>query len=210
MILASITIFLRRLKRPYKVLLWLFVTCIVFVAACNLYVNTFSGQYLFHDTASIPHNQCGLILGTSKYLIGGGINSYFDERIRAAADLYNSGIIKQVICSGDNMSDKYYNEPKAMSKALQVLGVPDSVIWLDKEGLSTKQSVHNFIKNYDINAVIIITQKFQNQRAIFIARKAGLEAIGFIAEDVNFFADPFTHIREWFAKVKAVMTSLSN
>ncbi len=195
---------LQRLRKPFRFLFLILLSCILIIAGCNLYVNTFSGNYLYDDTASIPHNKCGLILGTSKYLIGGGSNQYFDNRIRAAAKLFHSGIIEKVICSGDNMSDKYYNEPGNMNKALQQLGVPDSAILSDREGLSTKQSVQNFIKNYDINSVTIITQKFHNQRAVFIARKSGLDAVGFNAEDVSFFVDPFTHIREWFAKVKAI------
>jgi len=193
-----------RLNKTSRILLLILSAGIVLLIAGNLYVNLFSGKYLFNDTATIPHNKCGLILGTSKYLLGGGNNAYFDNRIEAAAFLFQSGFIKQIICSGDNMSDKYYNEPKAMSKALQKLGVPDSVIWLDREGLSTRKSVQNFIRNYDINSVTIITQEFHNERAVFIARKSGLDAIGFNARDVDFFSDPFTHIREWFAKIKAV------
>ena len=202
--------FLYRLRRPYKILLLICLSCFVFIAACNVYVNIFSSRFLFDQSASITQNQYGLILGTSKYLLGGGNNAYFDHRIQAAALLYQAGVINQIICSGDNLSDKYYNEPKAMSKALQALGIPDSVIWLDREGLNTKQSVQNYIKNYDIISVTIITQKFHNQRAIFIARKAGLDAIGFNADDVTFFSDPITHIREWFAKVKAVLIILKN
>lgn len=201
--------FLKRLKRPYKVLLWIFVSCIVFIAACNLYVNIFSSGFLFNNTTFIPQNRFGLILGTSKYTLDGDTNQFFQYRMQAAAHLYFEEKIKQIICSGDNMSDKYYNEPKAMSKALLLLGVPDSVIGLDKEGINTRQSVQNFIHNYKSNSVTIISQKFHNQRAVFIARKSGLDAVGFIANDVPFFSDSYTHIREWFAKVKAVFINLT-
>jgi len=208
--LAHMTMFLKRLKKPYKYVLRIFIACLVFITACNLYVNIFTSRFLFDNTDSIPQNQYGLILGTSKYLTGGGNNSYFDHRIYAAYSLFQDGLISQIICSGDNMSDKYYNEPKAMSKALKKIGVPDSVIWIDKEGLNTRQSVQNFIRNYNVNSVTIITQKFHNQRAIFIARKAGLEAVGYNAADVYFYQDIKTHVREWFAKVKAVMINLFN
>ncbi|MEO8087436.1 MAG: ElyC/SanA/YdcF family protein, partial [Bacteroidota bacterium] len=126
------------LKKSYRIFFLIVLSCLALLFACNLYVNIFSGKYLHDGTASVPHNKCGLILGTSKYLIGGGNNQYFDNRIKAAALLFHSGIIERIICSGDNLSDKHYNEPKAMSKALQQLGVPDSVILSDREGLSTR------------------------------------------------------------------------
>jgi SanA protein len=201
--------FIKRLKRPYIYVLGVFITCLVFIAACNIYINFFASPYLFTDTDSLPKNEFGLILGTSKYLENGDKNNYFHNRVQAAAGLYFSGKISQIICSGDNR-DKYYNEPKALSKELQKLNVPDSVIWLDKKGISTNQSMQNFIEDYNTQSVTIITQKFHNQRAVFLARKSGLDAVGFIANDVSIISDPVTHIREWFAKVKAVLVITFN
>ena len=69
--------------------------------------------------------------------------------------------------------------------------------------------MRNFIHDYKLNSVTIITQKFHNQRAVFIARKAELNAVGFNADDIGFLADSKTHIRECFAKVKAVLGLVS-
>lgn len=203
MIMTHVNVFLKRVKRLYKILLGILIACFGIIAGCNTYVNLFADPFLFDNPESIPENQYGLILGTSKYLVGGGNNVYFDKRIMATAELFHAGRIDQVIASGDN-SDKYYNEPKNMRKALLLKGIPDSVILVDREGINTHQSVLNFIKNYNIKSVTIISQEFHNQRAIFIARKAGLNAIGYNAQDIGFFSDLKTHIREWFAKVKAV------
>jgi SanA protein len=74
----------------------------VFIAAIDLYISRFSASYLFDDCSEIPENKCGLLLGTSKYNIYGGINPYFSSRLDAAAKLYHSGRVKYIIASGDN------------------------------------------------------------------------------------------------------------
>jgi hypothetical protein len=50
--------------------------------------------------------------------------------------------------------------------------------------------------------VTVISQQFQDQRAIFIANHWGLNAIGFNAQDV---VSPKTRFREHFARVRALL-----
>jgi len=53
--------------------------------------------------------------------------------------------------------------------------------------------------------VTIISQKFQNQRAIFLADHHGIDAIGFNAREVSLRYGLKTMSREQFAKVKAAL-----
>ncbi|MBJ7880726.1 SanA/YdcF family protein [Gelidibacter salicanalis] len=143
-----------------------------------------------------------MVLGTSKYLIKGGNNFFYVERMKSTADLYHSNKIDTIIASGDH-SDKYYNEPLQIKKSLIALGVPESKIILDEKGINTFQSLKNFKKNHLNNPVIIITQKFHNQRAIYFTKNLKLNAIGINAESLPFTVAPKTYIREYFARVKA-------
>jgi SanA protein len=52
---------------------------------------------------------------------------------------------------------------------------------------------------------MIISQAFHNERAIFISDYYGIEAIGFNAKDVPLSDDLKTPIREYFARLKAVL-----
>ena len=63
------------------------------------------------------YNRVAVVLGTSKYLTGGGLNQYFQNRIDATVALYSSGKINQVIVSGDNATMSY-NEPREMRREL--------------------------------------------------------------------------------------------
>jgi SanA protein len=51
--------------------------------------------------------------------------------------------------------------------------------------------------------LVIISQKFHNERAVFLAKKNGMEAYGYNAPDVNKYAGLKTNIREYIAKAKA-------
>jgi SanA protein len=89
-----------------------------------------------------------------------------------------------------------------MKRDLTKRGVPDSIIRLDGEGNRTYASVVNIKNVYHEDSVIVISQKWHNQRFIYIGDRLGLYAVGMNAED---FQDPLarlTHVRELLARVK--------
>ena len=56
-----------------------------------------------------------------------------------------------------------------------------------------------------MNKFTIISQKFHNERAIYIAEKNGLDVIGFNAQDVTKSYGFKTNLREKMARVKVVL-----
>lgn len=128
-------------------------------------------------------------------------NTYFDNRIRAATDLYKSGKIQYIIVSGDN-STKDYNEPEDMQTALVQQGIPKDKIIPDHAGFRTLDSVIRAKEIFGQTQLVIISQKFHNERAVFLARKNGMKAFGYNAEDVNKYAGLKTNMREYLAKAK--------
>ncbi len=143
----------------------------------------------------------GLLLGTGKFLKNGWKNLYFFNRIDATEQLYKSGKIQYILISGDN-STKNYSEPEDMQAELIKRGIPADKIVLDFAGFRTLDSVVRAKEIFGQNSFIIISQKFHNERAIFLARKYGIEAYGFNAKDVNKYFGFKTKIREYFARVK--------
>jgi SanA protein len=128
-------------------------------------------------------------------------NQYFYNRIKAAVELYESGKIDRIIISGDN-STKYYNEPQDMKEALMEHGIPENRIYQDYAGFRTLDSVIRCKEIFGQNQITIISQKFHNARAVFIARHHQIEAIGYNAKDVNKAAGFKTNVREILARVK--------
>ncbi len=166
---------------------------------CNDHVNKTTVGYLYKDLNEIPANKVGLLLGTSKYLNSGEPNPYFYNRIKAASALFFSGKIRYIIVSGDNRFTSY-NEPREMRRELMKAGIPDTSIILDFAGFRTLDSVVRGNKIFGQRKFTIISQEFHNERAIYIARFNGIEAIGYNAEDPVNIITWKVQTRELFAR----------
>ncbi|MEC3877463.1 SanA/YdcF family protein [Chryseobacterium salviniae] len=189
-------------KNLFKIFLLLLVAGILFIAWSNYSIKKNSDPFLSYTTADLPPMKTGLLLGTSKSLNNGFPNAYFYNRIYAVVELYKTGKIQYIVVSGDN-SRKDYNEPEDMQLALMEHGIPQDRIFLDFAGFRTLDSVVRAKEIFGQTKLIIISQKFHNERAVFLARQNGMEAFGFNAEDVNKYAGFKTNMREYLAKAKA-------
>ena len=141
---------------------------------------------LYTDSNQIPDEtkkRVALVLGCSEK-IQGRTNLYFKYRIEAAYELWQAGKVRGFIMSGDN-SRNDYNEPQDMKKALIKLGVPGDKIICDYAGLRTMDSVIRVNKIFGIEHIIIVSQKFHNERATYIAKSRGIDALGYNAQDVK-------------------------
>jgi SanA protein len=177
------------------------------VILANQVIIISSEGYLYDSTTDIPYNHAGLILGTSHRLRDGNPNPYFHNRMKAAADLYHQQKVRYLIVSGDNRT-RWYNEPEKMREELLNLGVPDSIIYLDYAGLRTLDSVVRCKKVFGQDSFTIISQKFHNQRAVYIARQHGLNTVALNANDPDGLPNARLQIREWFAKVNVFLDQL--
>ncbi len=161
-------------------------------------------HYTYDDVDAVPYNRVALVLGTSKYLIGGSPNHYFKYRIKAAAELYNNGKVDYILVSGDNATVQY-NEPRQMRRALIQAGIPASAIYSDYAGFRTLDSIVRAKEVFGQARFTVVSQAFHNERAIFIARHFGIEAIGFNALDPSAYQGIRTRVREVFARLMGLL-----
>ncbi len=159
---------------------------------------------LHDDVQSIPHNKVGLLLGSNRELPSGRQNPYYYYRINAAIELFNAGKIDYILASGDNHIVSY-DEPTFMMEDLIKAGVPKDRIYLDFAGFRTLDSVVRCKEVFGESNITVISQQFHNERAIYIAERKGLNAIGFNAQDVNARAGAYTNAREKLARVKMIL-----
>ncbi|BDS05959.1 hypothetical protein NT6N_09990 [Oceaniferula spumae] len=190
----------RWFKRLLVVLFLFFAGFFFFIWYANYAATRAGKDILFDKVSDVPHRQAGLVFGCSEKL-GERDNLYFKYRIEAAAELWKAGKVDFLIVSGDNR-EKYYNEPVAMRKALVEAGVPFDKIVCDYAGLRTLDSVVRAKKIFGLNEVIFISQKFQNERAAYIAKANGMDVLGYNAQDVEGYAARKTEDREVLARVK--------
>lgn len=178
-----------------------FGVSVLFIFWANFKIDFESEDYVTSELSKLPNEKTGLLLGTSKTLSNGTPNAYFFNRIEAAAELYKSGKVQNIIVSGDN-SKKDYNEPEEMKNELIKAGVPAEKIFEDFAGFRTLDSVVRAKEIFGQKSYIIISQRFHNERAVYLARKNGIEAYGYNAADVNKYAGIKTNAREKLARAK--------
>lgn len=173
----------------------------VILLSCNKIIKKATEKRTYWSVNNIPKNRVGLVLGTSNKLVGGGSNPYYTNRIKATLELYKAGKIDFVLVSGDNGS-QYYNEPNVFKKDLVKGGIPAERIFLDYAGFRTLDSMVRAKAIFGLEDVTIISQKFHKERAIYLAEKKGLHAIGFNADGISLNQGLKVQIREYFARVK--------
>ncbi len=183
-------------------LFFAFAVIIILFVALNLYIEISAFGKTFSSAVEIPFNKTGLLLGTNKNISKNVKNPFFFKRIDAAAVLYKSGKIEKIIASGAQHS-KFYDEPKQMKEELVKRGVPKYLITTDPAGFSTIDSIARCRNVYGINKVTVISQGFHNKRAIYMAERFGIDAVGFNAADVEGINGFKINVREFFARVKA-------
>ena len=123
--------------------------------------------------------------------------------MEATAELYFAGKIAYVIVSGDN-SRVGYDEPSQMADYLVELGIPRDKITLDYAGFRTLDSVIRAKKVFNCKELIIVSQKFHNQRAVYAAKQYGIAAVGYNARDVQSKWN-ITHLREIASKFLMIL-----
>ncbi|MCG8476045.1 MAG: YdcF family protein [Cytophagales bacterium] len=171
------------------------------VLSWDQYVTKETAQKCYSSLRQIPSNKVGLVLGTSKFLRKGSINPYFSYRVDAVIRLYKNKKIDYVLISGDNSTESY-NEPRYFLQELVKQGIPKDRIFLDFAGFRTLDSVVRAHKVFGQSKFTIISQPFHNQRAVYIARFNGLNAVAYNAQDLPSDRAFKVLLREKFARVK--------
>lgn len=192
------------MKRKRQILYFsiaILVILAIIVALCNISVDRNAEGRTFSNINDVPTMQTALLLGTNpKTRDGKRPSSFYLARINATAELYKHGKFRQLIISGDRREG--YDEPQTMRHDLIERGVPDSIIMMDGQGYRTLLSLRNSKQYFGVHDMIIISQKWHNERSIFLADKMNIKAVGYNADDVRHPRAIWTHIRELLARVK--------
>lgn len=180
------------------------LVAVLLMCCANWWVIKSTEDKVLSNSNQLTGKSVALVLGTSNKLRDGSSNPYFENRIKAAAQLYHEGKVIHFILSGDNRS-KYYNEPLRMKKALILLGVPDSAITLDNAGLRTLDSIVRTKEIFGQDKITIITQSFHSYRALFISNYYKIDAVALVTQDSTSEAPLKVYLREYFARTKAIL-----
>lgn len=198
------------MKRCYKGILFTLLFGVVLLCSilimCDFLVKRNSVGKLYSEVNAVPQTEVGLLLGTSPLTrLGRNVNPFFNNRIDAVELLYKTGKIKTILISGDENSLDGVNEVECMRDSLVARGIPDNAIVLDGKGYRTITAVERATKVYGATSYVVISQKFHNERAIYLAEKMDLgvdHLSGFNAKNPSLKVALLTYVREYLARVK--------
>lgn len=156
---------------------------------------------VWDEVESVPVHEIGLLLGTTPRLADGRANLYFEHRVQATLELFEAGKVQRVLVTGDH-SRRGYNEPEEFRVRLVKGGIPNDKIHLDFAGFRTLDSVVRAKKVFGLSKVLMISQRFHNERAIYLADHFGVTAQGYNALDADGRAMLKNLVRESLARVK--------
>ena len=173
----------------------------VAIAVINLRVTGYAEKYLYGYVFELPEADAVMVLGAHVY--NNGIPSpVLRDRLDYALEVYNAGKAKKILLTGDH-GGLDYDEVNAMKDYLLDCGVPREDLFLDHAGFNTYDSMYRAKKIFCVESLIISTQKFHISRAVYIARRLGIEACGYPCEDKKIYNMAYLSAREWLARAKA-------
>lgn len=174
-------------------------------AIANLWVDLYAGPHLFDDPGSVPTREVALVPGCRVYPDGTPSPALAD-RLATARELYLQGRVEKILVSGDHRAPEY-DETNAMWRWLTERDVPSSDVYLDHAGLRTLDTMQRAARVFGVTGAVVCTQEFHLPRAVFLARRAGIDAVGLRADRRTYRKWARDRVREFFAKSVSLVDS---
>jgi SanA protein len=124
------------------------------------------------------------------------------DRLKTALEVYKTGVSSKFLLTGDH-GRKEYNEVRAMKNYVKEQNVDESKIFMDHAGFSTYESMYRARDVFKVKKAVIVTNEYHLPRALYIARKMGIEAYGISSDIRNYYYIKAYKKREILAQVKA-------
>ena len=145
-----------------------------------------------------------VVLGASVYR-DGVPSPILKNRLDTAAELFQAGVAKKIIVTGDHDPGNYDEPDNMRAYLMKEWGISKDYIRRDYEGFSTYESMERMAKTFRVKRILVVTQHFHIYRALYIAQSFGLDAYGVIAETAgDIFSRGKWTAREWLATIKDI------
>ncbi|MCR4325248.1 MAG: YdcF family protein [Patescibacteria group bacterium] len=153
-----------------------------------------------YSQSDVPPSQAAIVLGAS--VVKGAPSPVLAARADTAIALYLTGKVKKILVTGDNGALSH-DEVTPVRKYLLDAGIHAGDIFLDHAGFDTYSSMFRAHEVFEASSVVIVTQDFHLPRALWIARRLGLDAVG-VASSGSGSGSVRDYAREVPASLKAL------
>lgn len=181
------------MKRGFAIVGSILFMVLSFPFAAGLFLMQTGGS-MVSTVEMAPQTPTTLVLGAAAY--PSRLSEVLQDRMDTALALYNAGKTSTLLLSGAP------NEVDKMEEYALDHGVKAEAIEKDPKGLNTLASMQNASTHLD--KVLIVTQDFHLPRALYMARRLGIKAVGVSADLRDYPKIMDFRQRELLASVKAI------
>ena len=165
------------------------------IVGINYYIvfNTKNNIISEEKALELQNVDCILVLGAGIW--NNRPSPMLEDRLLQGIALYNKNASNKMIVSGDHGKEEY-DEVNVMKQFAMEKGVNSKDIFMDHAGFSTYDSVYRAKEIFQAKKIVIVTQKYHLYRALYIAKKLGLEAYGVASDPRKYVGQSLRELRE--------------
>ena len=189
-------------------LVLLFAAGIGAVFGVNAYVQASVQDRILTEeqAAELEEIDCVLVLGCGLEA-DGSPSPMLHDRLQQGVALYQKEAAPKLLVSGDHGREEY-DEVNAMKRFAEEQGVPSEDVFMDHAGFSTYESVYRARDIFQVRRMVIVTQEYHLSRALYIAKRLGIEAWGVPADPRTYSGQTARDLREILARDKDFLTCI--
>ncbi|PIR83906.1 hypothetical protein COU18_00620 [Candidatus Kaiserbacteria bacterium CG10_big_fil_rev_8_21_14_0_10_51_14] len=196
--------YLSYFRRHYSTLIvgFLLLTTLFLLVPIAMRVGV--ARYMYTSVEEAPESDAALVLGAS--VVRGAPSPILAERADMAIALYRAGKVSKILVTGDSGALSY-DEVTPVRKYLLDAGVAAEDIFLDHAGFDTYSSMYRAREVFQAESLTIVTQDFHMPRALWVARRLGLNAKGLVSGSDG---STYAYVREIPASIKALFDTITH
>ena len=189
------------MKKVIICILVIIAIMIIGVVSINIYVKKSTKKQIKNEDEceEITEVDCIIVLGAAVW--GDKPSPMLEDRLLEGIELYQKGVSKKIIMSGDHGQNEY-DEVNIMQQFAIEKGIPSEDIFMDHAGFSTYDSIYRAKEIFGAKKIIIVTQEYHLYRALHIANRLGIEAYGVGADPRQYVGAFNREVREILARNK--------
>ena len=193
------------MNKKIKRILWVLIAMIILIGIVVLLIDSFvkfsSKEQIIKngDFNKLEEIDGVIILGAGIW--GDKPSPMLEDRLLEGVKLYKAGVVNKILATGDHGTNGY-DEVSVMKKFIMEQGVPSEDIFMDHAGFSTYESIYRAKAIFEVENAIIVTQEYHLYRALYIANRLGLKALGAPSNPREYAGQAYREIREVLARNK--------
>lgn len=184
-----------------KIIIAILCICLlggIAVVGINAYMISYANKYILtEEDLKSEDFDCIMVLGAG--LWDGEPSPMLQERLDFGLIAYETECSEKLLMSGDH-GRKEYDEVNKMKEVAIQNGVPADNVFMDHAGFSTYESMYRARDVFQVEKMVIVTQEYHLYRAVYNARKLGIDAYGFAADRLEY--PIYNDVREALARLK--------